>query len=114
MSQISDKSAAISYVPVFTSFGPSSLGALYSHFLSGETELGVGCAVVSGDGPLEGLSAATGSSSAARTGRPQLTMHTTTIATKVKTLSLLGVNPRSFIDVVEAGKFPAAFGLFKD
>src|SRR5437773_359840 len=83
MSQTSDKSAAISYVLVFTSFGPSSVGALYSHFLSGETELGVGCAVVSGDGPLEGLSVATGSSSAARTQEPQLMAHAT-IVTKVK------------------------------
>src|SRR6266487_2570761 len=80
MSQTSDKSAAISSVSAFTSFGPSSVGALYSHFLSGETELGVGCAVVSADGPLEGLSAATGSSSAARTERPQLIVHATIVA----------------------------------
>ncbi len=45
MSQTSDKSAAISSVSAFTSFGPSSLGALYSHFLSGESELGFGDAV---------------------------------------------------------------------
>jgi hypothetical protein len=45
MSQTSDKSAAISSVSVFTSFGPSSVGALYSHFLSGESELGFGDAV---------------------------------------------------------------------
>src|SRR5207237_9358446 len=77
MSQTSDKSAAISYVPVFTSFGPSSVGALYSHFLSGESELGFGCAVVSGDGPLEELSAATGSSSAARTEKSYLIAHVT-------------------------------------
>src|SRR6266496_1700918 len=32
----------------------------------------------------------------------------------MKKFSLLGVNPRSFIDVVEAAEFPAAFGLFKD
>ena len=32
----------------------------------------------------------------------------------MKKFSLLGVRPRSFIDVVEAAEFPAAFGLFKD
>ena len=45
MSQTSDKSAAISSVSAFTSFGPSSLGALYSHFLSGESVLDFGDAV---------------------------------------------------------------------
>src|SRR5947199_4348808 len=83
MSQTSHKSAAISSVSAFTSIYPSSIGALYSHFLSGETELGVGCAVVSGDGPLEGLSLATGCSSVARTQEPQLMAHAT-IVTKVK------------------------------
>src|SRR5882724_12538130 len=32
----------------------------------------------------------------------------------IKKFSLLGVRARSFIDVVEAAEFPAAFGLFKD
>ena len=32
----------------------------------------------------------------------------------VKKFSLPGVSPRLFIDVVEAGKFPAAFGQFKN
>ena len=32
----------------------------------------------------------------------------------VKIFSLPGISPRSFIDIVEAGKFPAAFGQFKN
>ena len=32
----------------------------------------------------------------------------------VKKFSLPGISPRSFIDVVEADKFPAAFGQFKN
>src|SRR5215475_361474 len=40
MPQASDKSPPISFVPALTILGPSfSFGALYSHFLSGETEL---------------------------------------------------------------------------
>ena len=32
----------------------------------------------------------------------------------VKKFSLPGISPRSFIDIVEADKFPAAFGHFKN
>ena len=35
------------------------------------------------------------------------------IVKSVKKFSLPGISPRSFIDVVEAGKFPAASGQFK-
>jgi hypothetical protein len=35
------------------------------------------------------------------------------IVKNVKKFSLPGISPRSFIDVVEAGKFPAASGQFK-
>jgi hypothetical protein len=91
---------------------PGGLSSIFSTSTEGFYTVGF-FAYCSGNPADESSPAASRSSSMARTERPPLIMHTT-IVTKVKNHLIVWRYSASFINIIEAGKFPAAFGQFKD